>query len=284
MHYYLRHARDHRAETAHLTLLEEGAYCRLLDTYMLTEKTLPLDESVLMRTHCARNAEEVQAVLTVLKEFFVQTENGWLHPGCEQIITEYRAKSDRAKSSANARWEKKKPSPDANALRTQCKGNANQEPITNKNIKDDVPPFSEKAASGEKDKLESLAFERFWNNYPRKDGKKKAESVFKRLSKASQELAIADCAHRFKYTEKRFIPHASTYLNAERWLDPLPTSSQTQSGASQQPVHWHQTSSGITAKGKELGLREDQFENFVYFRDAVFKAAKEANPGLRIAR
>ena len=61
----------------------------------------------------------------------------------------------------------------------------------------------------------------FWNGYPRKEGKKKAEAAFKKLSKKKQELAIKDSSSRFTNTDKQFIPLPATYINGERWEDEL---------------------------------------------------------------
>lgn len=66
-------------------------------------------------------------------------------------------------------------------------------------------------------------FNDFWNHYPRKEGKKKAERVFNRLSKCQQEKAIEDCKTRYHGIEKCFIPLPATYLNGERFEDdPIP--------------------------------------------------------------
>lgn len=67
----------------------------------------------------------------------------------------------------------------------------------------------------------------FWAIYPRKEGKKKAQQSWNRLSKKNKALAIADIASgRYAETEKRYIPHAATYINAERWSDEKETIAQ----------------------------------------------------------
>jgi len=69
-------------------------------------------------------------------------------------------------------------------------------------------------------------FERFWQAYPRKVGKKKAAGAFRRLkvddSKLSLMLAaLAQQAQSAQWLKDdgRFIPHATTWLNQERWND-----------------------------------------------------------------
>jgi uncharacterized protein YdaU (DUF1376 family) len=126
VHYYSFNIGDYRRDTSYLSLLEHGVYRQLLDTYYLSESPFPDDEEWLMRTHCARTADEMQALKTVLKDFFLLKDGYWHHKGCEKVIKQYRNKSEKAAASAKARWDK-----DANALRTQSEGNANHKPITN---------------------------------------------------------------------------------------------------------------------------------------------------------
>jgi DNA-binding transcriptional regulator YhcF (GntR family) len=63
-------------------------------------------------------------------------------------------------------------------------------------------------------------FSEFWTSYPRKEGKKKAETSFRRLTEKQKDEAIRDIkGGRYSKTETRFVPHAATYLNQERWND-----------------------------------------------------------------
>jgi uncharacterized protein YdaU (DUF1376 family) len=124
MHYYQHSIGDYRRDTMHLSLLEHGVYRQLLDLYYLNECELNANA---MRLICARNADEMQAVETVLNEFFIKTNTGYAHKRCDAEIERFHAKSQKAKASADARW---KPT-NANAMRTHSEGNANHKPITN---------------------------------------------------------------------------------------------------------------------------------------------------------
>lgn len=132
MHYYPFNIGDYRRDTTHLSLLEHGIYRQLLDTYYLSESPISLDKATVMRTHCVRTAEEQQAFENVLADFFVQEDDGYHHCGCEKVIGDFHKKSESAKASAMARWNKN----DANGMRTHSERNANgmltnnQEPIT----------------------------------------------------------------------------------------------------------------------------------------------------------
>ena len=72
----------------------------------------------------------------------------------------------------------------------------------------------------------SSDFDNFWKLYPRKTAKGAAKSAYlKALTKAEAETIYLG-AERFANDPNRdpaFTPHASTWLNQERWLDePLP--------------------------------------------------------------
>lgn len=131
MHYYSHNIGDYRRDTGHLTMLEHGAYRQLLDTYYLSEKPLTLNHADLMRTHCARTADEVLAVENVLKDFFVATEEGYVHKRCDVEIEAFHAKSASASESAKARWARVRAEKEAHAMRTHSEGNTNHKPITN---------------------------------------------------------------------------------------------------------------------------------------------------------
>jgi len=137
MHYYTFNIGDYRRDTSHLSLLEHGIYRQLIDTYYLSEKPLNSDLDELMRSHCVRSADEMQALKNVLKDFFFETENGYFHKGCDRQVKQFKDKSEKARLSAEARWKPSKSEGNANGMRTHSDGNANgmltnnHKPITN---------------------------------------------------------------------------------------------------------------------------------------------------------
>jgi len=130
MHYYEHNIADYRKDTMVLSLLEHGIYRQMLDTYYLDEQPLTLDDAKLMRSHCIRSADEMQAFKNVLQDYFVRTDDGYIHTRCDKVITAYHGKSSKARDSANARWAKGSSERNANALPTQSEGNANHKPLT----------------------------------------------------------------------------------------------------------------------------------------------------------
>lgn len=82
MHYYQFHIGDYKSHTHHLSLMEDLAYRRLLDHYYLHQ--LPIKQREIARQIGMRDHE--QEVLTVLEEFFVSTEDGYINPRADKEI------------------------------------------------------------------------------------------------------------------------------------------------------------------------------------------------------
>lgn len=140
MHYYQFNIGDYKSHTEHLEPMEDLAFRRMMDWCYLHEKPLPLDikeieRLIRMRTHS-------DSIAYVLQTYFDRTADGYANSRIMHEIDKYQEKSDKAKKSAQARWNKKASKqadlPDANALRPECEGNAKhktlntkQEPLNN---------------------------------------------------------------------------------------------------------------------------------------------------------
>lgn len=70
MNYYRFYPGDYARDTAHLSLLEHGAFRVLLDTYYATGQPLPNDPDKLYRITRATTTEERAAVDSVTRQFF----------------------------------------------------------------------------------------------------------------------------------------------------------------------------------------------------------------------
>ena len=121
MHYFTFNIGDYARRTKYLDLLEDLAYRRLLDLYYLNETPFTdtpenIARAIGMRSHC-------DEVAYVLETFFPGGKNRH----ADEEIAKYKAKSEKAKKSAEARWNK-------GSMRSHSKGNANQEPKNHKPI------------------------------------------------------------------------------------------------------------------------------------------------------
>lgn len=128
MYYYPHHIGDFIADTARLSDSQCMAYLRLIWHYYDTEKPLENDPDSLAFKIGSSSTD----VALILKHYFVLDGNLWRKSRCDNVISEYHEKADKARNSANARWK------NANAMRTHNERNANeykidanQEPITN---------------------------------------------------------------------------------------------------------------------------------------------------------
>lgn len=97
MNYYERHLGDYAKDTAHLTMLEHGAYSLLLDRYYATEKGIP-DEQI-YRICRARTKEEKKSCLSVLQEFFFLENGVWRHGRVEEEIEKATRRINAAKEN-----------------------------------------------------------------------------------------------------------------------------------------------------------------------------------------
>jgi uncharacterized protein YdaU (DUF1376 family) len=102
MHFYQFHIGDYKSHTHHLSLIEDLAFRRLLDHYYLHEA--PIKQRDIARQIGMKDHE--QEVLTVLDEFFISTEQGYVSPRADEEICKYRKFSEDGKKGAAIRWLK----------------------------------------------------------------------------------------------------------------------------------------------------------------------------------
>ena len=77
-------------------------------------------------------------------------------------------------------------------------------------------------------------FDKFWEAYPRKEGKQKAKSAFAKVTVPVQVLLEALDNHKAsaQWTKDggQFIPHPATWLNGQRWQDQMSPASAARKG------------------------------------------------------
>ena len=113
-----------------------------------------------------------------------------------------------------------------------------------------------------------MKFENFWSQYPKKVGKLTAKRSWEKLSLDNQQKALEAIIEHRKYwaakgTDWEFIPHASTWLNQERFEDELVIE---QKENKRPPLPWYASDELTLAKGRELGLNPYAGESFAQFR------------------
>lgn len=79
MNFYKRYMGDFARDTAHLTMLQRGAYNDMLDYYYATGRPLPAEKDQLYRIARAMNGGERKAVDSIADQFFPVSEDGLRH-------------------------------------------------------------------------------------------------------------------------------------------------------------------------------------------------------------
>ena len=138
MHSFQFHIGDYKSHTHHLSLIEDLAFRRLLDHYYLHE--VPIKQRDIARLIGMRDHE--QEVLTVLDEFFVSTEQGYVSPRADEEISKFRKFIEDGKKGAAMRWHKPPiREVDSPPIATPLATN-NHKPITNNLIKESKDSLS----------------------------------------------------------------------------------------------------------------------------------------------
>jgi uncharacterized protein YdaU (DUF1376 family) len=101
MNFYPFHIGDYTSHTAHLELLEDLAYRRLLDLYYTSEKPLP---SAAECSRLIRMKNQLQEVESMLCEFFIETPAGWINTRADAEIAKMQDKRNKARASIEKRW------------------------------------------------------------------------------------------------------------------------------------------------------------------------------------
>ncbi|WP_341237907.1 YdaU family protein [uncultured Limnobacter sp.] len=99
MNYYNRYPGDYSKDTQDLSLAEHGAFTLLLDHLYGTERVLPKNPVGLFRVCRAFTKEEQDAVLSVIRKFFIETEEGYTNSRFESEQEKARARIDAAREN-----------------------------------------------------------------------------------------------------------------------------------------------------------------------------------------
>lgn len=131
----------------------------------------------------------------------------------QRSATEARGASDKGKKAADARWNRP-PS------------NASSIPPSNASSMPNPMPREKERDIKEPAPLVPDGFGTWWAHYPKRVNRGAALKAYKTaLRKADTETLLAAVqayAVTAKLADPKFIPHASTWLNGERWLDAEP--------------------------------------------------------------
>jgi uncharacterized protein YdaU (DUF1376 family) len=100
LNYYEHHLGDYLRDTAHLSMLEDAAYRRLLDRIYSTEQGVPVDQAY--RVVRARTKEEQAAVDVVLAEFFTVEDGLYVQARAMAEIAKARRKIETSRNNGRS--------------------------------------------------------------------------------------------------------------------------------------------------------------------------------------
>jgi len=115
-------------------------------------------------------------------------------------------------------------------------------------------------------------FDEFWSLYPRKIAKANARKAWQKLTAEQQLLAAkainTHCEYwKAKETELEFIPHASSWLNGERYEDEIVIEPRREKSDKK----WMFTNEGIEAKARELGVIGNGYDTYQTLKEKCLK-------------
>lgn len=215
---------DYLSATTHLDAAQSGAYLHLLMHYW-QKGSLPHEDQFLARIARMSRKQWLSAKPTI-RAFF---NEDWTHDRADAEI-------DKANAKAEARSAFGKMGGDAKALKSKeaalAKATVLQDETPSKTPSKPLPSSSglgleegKKERNAREACLAVGSFERFWNAYPEKVGKKPAALAF--LKVASEIDVILEGLSRYilaKPPDRSWL-NPATFINQRRWEDqPAPNS------------------------------------------------------------
>ena len=91
VNFYKRYIGDYLRDTLRLSMIQDGAYGRLIDVYYAEEKPLPLKKDEIYQMARATSKAEREAVDTVLDRFFKEMPDGYHHKRIDEEIGKAKA-------------------------------------------------------------------------------------------------------------------------------------------------------------------------------------------------
>jgi uncharacterized protein YdaU (DUF1376 family) len=154
---------DYARDTAHLSLIEHGAYRLLLDHYYSTGGPLPANADRLHKICRAVADAEKDAVLYIVQEFFTETEGGYINERADIVIIKAAQTSEKRAKAAKKSHEKRgcKSSAIADAGHVQSDPEPDIKTLEPSLSEGSEPPSDEKPDEGDKPKVKIKTYPSF---------------------------------------------------------------------------------------------------------------------------
>lgn len=207
---------DYLKNTISYTQAERGAYIDICIAYIQSDGKLPTDERLYIMTRCF-SEEERTNVSTVVQRAFKQ-KNGFL------VSNDLNSLLDKQKRLRDQRVQAGKTSAKKRAKLQRALQQSESE--SESELDTDIKKKVTKKKSISNTMHSNMLFDEFWHLYPPNNGRKAAaKKKYEQLTKEEDYERINDGAkrfaafHRAEGTERKYIPHAVTWLNQRGWED-----------------------------------------------------------------
>lgn len=247
-----RYVGDYQRKTAHLSLLEHGAYVLLLDHYYSTNQPLPANAAVLHRVCRAFASDEQAAVNSIIEQFFQLEVDGYHNRKADEQILKRGKISEIRTKAAKIKHNKK-------AANAPAYAHANAPAYANTSTARVLEDNRDKSLSPSNPLTPKLIddgfkqFMEFWEGWiPFNMPKGSKQGAVKSYIKALKEIDHAALiTRRDQYLEncrnlRSKTKHASSWLNGRGWENDDATGAITTAGGG-----GHGT--GKSAGGKTAG-------------------------------
>lgn len=166
MNFYKHHIGDYAAATAHLSILEDGAYSRLLRIYYRDESPLPVDLKAVQRLAGARSKDEREAVGVVLEEFFTLEGDGWHSKRADEEIARANAQAETNRRIAEEREARRRETKQARQEHESCnESSASREPSQTPDTRQEQGIASQSKGGAKKLALPPWLDSAAWNDW-----------------------------------------------------------------------------------------------------------------------
>lgn len=95
MHYYQHNIGDYARDTAHLSVIEHGIYRLLLDWCYLNEQPITTEKALRISRGYPVETQ------SVLSEFFMGSDDGWIHKRVVKEIQSYHEKAEKNRKNGS---------------------------------------------------------------------------------------------------------------------------------------------------------------------------------------
>lgn len=217
----------YHADTTHLTRSQHGAYLLLLMAYWRKGGALPADDTRLAAIAKA-TPKEWRRLRPVMADFFEIRDGHWHQKRADRELTRAAALMEARSIGGQRTAQARRKIPDSNenndlktaeqAFRHALSGRPlpSQEPEQEQTDSDSV---LEESLGGKKED----GFADFFAAFPRRVAQRAAEIAYSAARERASAQTLFAGAQRYAAsvtgTDPRYIAHAATWLDADRWLD-----------------------------------------------------------------